>query len=445
MRPEKHVGTHPVMDGLATQKSAKLSGLTDNLEDADAGGFLALLASQCLDSQPVAEAVETDGPDTLGKSSLTASATDLGAGEPLTAPSDAASAAGNASRIDLAFLLLQSGSLLPTDQLETSRMQLPPAISGSSVMELTSNVGGSQGLPSDPAKKASGGTGSIASAHVELKPVELYRPKTDISAASFAGVSTGLASASVADLIGDKAGTTEKKSGKSVAEKTGAPADTGAQSKAQDLRILKLLSTADSFVARGLAVDPIVVRSIAENDLRQIERQLTKTQSGAASVSVEGIFGSQVQFSGERPGLSPAASAVDVAQPEVYVAEQVSYWVSRDVQNAELKLKGFDDFPIDVHISLQGNDAQVDFRTDHAEIRDILRTAEGHLKDMLAREGLVLSGVSVGTSRRDDQDQSGQHQPFFSRQQAVVAEDQMTPSGVSRPLSRSGGAIDVFV
>lgn len=91
------------------------------------------------------------------------------------------------------------------------------------------------------------------------------------------------------------------------------------------------------------------------------------------------------------------ASTVALA-PEVYVAEQVKYWISNDVQNAEMKLDGFGDSPVEVSISMQGNEAQVAFRTDEARAREALENAGTHLKEMLQSEGLVLSGVSVGTA-----------------------------------------------
>ena len=437
MRPEKHAVTHPAAGSLAGQKPGKLSGLTDIPQGANASGFLALLASQCPDSPSITAVVETDDSNTSGQPPLMASVPGLGDVDPLVATSDTASVVGNGAQIELTFLLSQIGSLLP-----------PAADGVLPAMELASNVSESEGPPLDPAKNTPGGLGegatatATSTASLRSKSVELYRPAADLP---FVGISAAIASISSTDLMTGKAGATDKNTEKLLTDKSGMPADAAAPSKAQDPRALKLSAAADNLVSRMFVADPILVRSVVENDLRQIERQLTKTQTAPASLSVEGLFGSQAQFSGEKLGPSPATSDARALQPEVYVAEQVNYWVARDVQNAELRLKGFDDFPIDVHISMQGNDAQVDFRTDHAEIRDMLRTTEAHLKDMLAREGLVLSGVSVGTSRRDEQGQAGQQQPYASRQTAVLVEDSSPLTGLSRPLSRSGGALDVFV
>ena len=82
--------------------------------------------------------------------------------------------------------------------------------------------------------------------------------------------------------------------------------------------------------------------------------------------------------------------------PEMQVAEQVSYWISQDIQNAELTLDGLGKDPVEVSIRMHGNEAQVSFRTDELQTRDLLQGAASHLKELLQSEGLVLSGVSVG-------------------------------------------------
>jgi len=133
---------------------------------------------------------------------------------------------------------------------------------------------------------------------------------------------------------------------------------------------------------------------------------------------------------------------------EVLVAEQVNYWISRDVQNAELKLNGFDGLPVEVSISIHGNEAQVDFRTDQAEIREILQEAEPHLKHMLAKEGLVLSGVSVGTSAQNPHDAPDQQtrkslRPERSDTDAVQAA--LPTATAPRASDASGRALDIFV
>ena len=57
---------------------------------------------------------------------------------------------------------------------------------------------------------------------------------------------------------------------------------------------------------------------------------------------------------------------------EAYIAEQVTYWISQDVQSAELTLDGMGASPVEVSISMQGNEAHITFRSDDAATREVL-------------------------------------------------------------------------
>lgn len=140
------------------------------------------------------------------------------------------------------------------------------------------------------------------------------------------------------------------------------------------------------------------------------------------------------------PGAPDSLTATDM-----YVAEKVAYWISNDVQNAEMKLDGIGFDPVEVSIRMQGNEAHISFRTDELQARAALENAGVHLKDMLQREGLILSGVSVGTS---DAGGAGE-QERRSRQggkQSAVASVQPAPAGRSAVSHRvTGGSLDLFV
>jgi len=130
---------------------------------------------------------------------------------------------------------------------------------------------------------------------------------------------------------------------------------------------------------------------------------------------------------------------------EVFVAQQVSYWISRDVQKAELKLDGFGSEAVQVNISMNGNEAQVMFRTDDLQTRAVLENASTHLKDMLQREGVVLSGVSVGTNSPGDSDRQDRR-PRQGVRQASVGMTQPLQSTMRRePALATGRALDLFV
>lgn len=137
------------------------------------------------------------------------------------------------------------------------------------------------------------------------------------------------------------------------------------------------------------------------------------------------------------------------AGAEEQVADQVAYWVNQKTQNAELTLNR-DGQPVEVSVSLSGNEAHVSFRSDQAQTRELLDQSMAQLRDLLRSEGLVLSGMSVGTSAQDGGERKGgdegQSRNREGARQARVLSS--APAGTAS-LARSGGgterAVDIFV
>lgn len=112
----------------------------------------------------------------------------------------------------------------------------------------------------------------------------------------------------------------------------------------------------------------------------------------------EGVYTVQSSTQGLTSYAVTAVSDSTGVTPSMDGAQEVSYWISQDVKNAELKLDGLGKDAVEVSISMHGNEAHVAFRTDELQARTLLEGAAAHLKAALQGEGLVLSGVSVGTS-----------------------------------------------
>jgi flagellar hook-length control protein FliK len=129
----------------------------------------------------------------------------------------------------------------------------------------------------------------------------------------------------------------------------------------------------------------------------------------------------------------------------VYVAEQVSYWISRDVQNAEMKLEGLGSDPVQVNISMSGNEAHVVFRTDELQVRNALESASAHLREMLQQEGVTLSGVSVGSSGAGESGNQEEKQRHGVKQMSVLAAQALQPAQRRDPSQVAGRSLDLFV
>lgn len=97
------------------------------------------------------------------------------------------------------------------------------------------------------------------------------------------------------------------------------------------------------------------------------------------------------------PSSDASAAQPESASSPDAITEQMAYWATDHLQNAELTL-AHDGRPVEVHVSLDGQQAHVAFRSDQSETRALLDAGTGQLRDLLGQEGLVLSGMSVGSS-----------------------------------------------
>lgn len=143
-------------------------------------------------------------------------------------------------------------------------------------------------------------------------------------------------------------------------------------------------------------------------------------------------------------GQGPSAVS-EMAPVAAERPESVKYWMSQDVQNAELQVDGLGSGPVEVQISLQGNEAHVAFRTDEADTLSLLQGAGADLKESLQREGVVLLGVSVGTSGSHE-GQGGERKPRQNVKIAQVAAAQSAPAqAAGRPAGGVPRTVDLFV
>lgn len=194
----------------------------------------------------------------------------------------------------------------------------------------------------------------------------------------------------------------------------------------------------EMFKALQTAVESLPVAATTVREKAPVEQQGAK--SAPADNTVVGFASSSGPL-----GADGVVSPQSAATVESFVAEQVTYWIGQDVQNAELKLDGLGMDPVEVSITMQGKEAHVAFRTDEVQARDALENATAHLKELLDRQGVTLSGVSVGTSHRGDASGQGrQARPdgrrgLVSTQEPVAVEAQR-PSRVA-----NGRTVDLFV
>ncbi len=217
-----------------------------------------------------------------------------------------------------------------------------------------------------------------------------------------------------------------------------APVDAGGQPDAR----------ASAFLAAKLTEQPSTPMATAvamANTLIPMRRdESTRERSVFRSTVPEGGAMAQT-YAPAVPGAQGPGTVEPPAPTDMYVAEKVAYWISNDVQNAEMKLDGIGTEPVEVSIRMQGNEAHIAFRTDEVLARSALESASVHLKDLLQREGLVLSGVSVGTSGAGDSGDQERRSRQGSRQSVVVSQQPVGGDRIAGASRATRGALDLFV
>lgn len=225
----------------------------------------------------------------------------------------------------------------------------------------------------------------------------------------------------------------------------GAELQADVAAKLGESRALKLASLMDVAAREPALSGALVTSGMGESFLRQADKAVAKSSVLPAGSGIEGIWGQQALQAGSRVDAPSAMADPSMLSLESKVADTVSYWVTQGVQNAQLKLDGFGGQPVEVSISLKGDEAHIGFRTDQPEIRQILEGAVAHLKDLLTSEGLVLSGVSVGTSGQDGSGAQEQGHRRSAHQATITTTDVAPTESLQRVNQSVGRAVDLFV
>jgi hypothetical protein len=158
----------------------------------------------------------------------------------------------------------------------------------------------------------------------------------------------------------------------------------------------------------------------------------------------DGVYGQPVASTNPADALFQVPSTSAAAASTV-VAETVSYWASQGVQNASLQLDGFGDEPVEVRISVNGDMAQVDFRTNQPEVRQAIEGAASQLKDMLSSQGMQLAGLSIGTSGRGGSQDKNSKAPSDARKVTLVKPEAVETARVRVANLSVGQSLDLFV
>lgn len=150
----------------------------------------------------------------------------------------------------------------------------------------------------------------------------------------------------------------------------------------------------------------------------------------------------------DRLGISPTYEVTQASAlvADTQIAETVSYWATQGIQNAELTVDGLGSEPVDVRIALDGDQVQVDFRSDQPQVRQVIEAATAQLKTLLLAQGIELSGMSVGSYDQGAHPSGARAlKPSHSRTAGVQMIQDVETMPVHRRDSNVGSALDLYV
>ena len=154
---------------------------------------------------------------------------------------------------------------------------------------------------------------------------------------------------------------------------------------------------------------------------------------------------------------TPATAAASAADPAVFklhqgldspdfpqaLADKVAWLVDKDIGSAKLQINPPQLGPIDVHIEVQGDKAQVWLSAHSVVTREALEASSPKLRDMLGSQGFAQ--VSVDVSQRSFQDRSApspqtQWLPTAARNHP----DELFSAPTAQPRRLGPGALDAY-
>lgn len=127
-------------------------------------------------------------------------------------------------------------------------------------------------------------------------------------------------------------------------------------------------------------------------------------------------------------------------------------WLARgDVQNAQINVNPAQLGPIQINISLNGDQMTAHFAVANQEVRQAIEDAMPRLREMLSGAGINLGQSNVGSQAQQQQQaqqessQQAGNAPRFGSEEAILSPDQATHSGSAGLAARQGrGMVDLF-
>lgn len=215
---------------------------------------------------------------------------------------------------------------------------------------------------------------------------------------------------------------------------------------------------AASLSAQARTIQAAVTETVATVAAPRRAERSTERGSATGTLADPGsaTAGTSSSASASSAWMAPvdAASAAASAGGAVLadrMTEQVSWWLAQKSQGADVSLELAPGQSVSFSVQVQGNEAQIAFRSDQPEVRQMLGQAAAQLKDLFGQEGLLLSGVTVdaqsaGTQQRGEGEGRPDARGVVRGVARLGAASASAPApAVARAPLPAGRALDLYV
>jgi len=241
------------------------------------------------------------------------------------------------------------------------------------------------------------------------------------------------------------------------------------QDAAQDLREARVvpaayLTTADTGrmapevepVANAVreAVQSAIANQTSSRDLKQFLQQSPNQQAAGNSQPVADAVETEtipfLQTLSDKALVLPSARiSVPVGQPGwgQAVGTQVAWFVSQNISAASLRLNPQHLGPLEMQVSLDGDQASVSFTSQQGLVRDALESSVSRLREMLSENGLNLVNVNVsqqGKSHQDGQDAADSRHEAGVTNAEGGSNEPAPGSGMRQNIALTQGLVDFY-
>ncbi|HSG62141.1 MAG TPA: flagellar hook-length control protein FliK [Pseudomonadales bacterium] len=195
------------------------------------------------------------------------------------------------------------------------------------------------------------------------------------------------------------------------------------------------LANAGKLTSEGLKF----IQSLLD-DRPAVERSVSSSEHSGSSSSYQGIANQRSPSVDAAAAIRPDPSPVNPQRPDfqLQMEQRIQWMLSRGLQTADIRVDPPDLGTIHIRVTQQGDQTQVVFTSQHANVREALENSLPRLREMLEQQGLNLAQTDVrdqgGRSSRDET-------PEPSQNNTNVSSDEEVQHIVTRPL----GLVDTHV